>query len=91
MPEAKRTSPGVLRFGDSEVDLNAALLHKRGMRIRLREQSFQVLASLLEHPGGRGVGGRIPLQIVADNRRTWTGAQGGADRIQAPRQLFGGL
>jgi TolB-like protein/DNA-binding winged helix-turn-helix (wHTH) protein/Tfp pilus assembly protein PilF len=41
----------VLRFEDYEVDLSAGQLHKRGVRISLREQSFQVLASLLEHPG----------------------------------------
>jgi TolB-like protein/Tfp pilus assembly protein PilF len=41
----------VLRFDDYEVDLSAGLLHKGGVRISLREKSFQVLASLLEHPG----------------------------------------
>ncbi len=45
------TAPKVLRFDGYEVDLAAGLLHKGGLRISLREQSFQVLASLLEHPG----------------------------------------
>lgn len=40
-----------VRFGTFEVDLAAGQLHKRGMRIGLREQSFQVLALLLEQPG----------------------------------------
>lgn len=40
-----------VRFGSFEVDLDSGQLYKRGMRIHLREQSFQVLASLLEHPG----------------------------------------
>jgi TolB-like protein/tetratricopeptide (TPR) repeat protein len=40
-----------LRFGDFDVDLAAGLLCRRGARVRLREQSFQVLAALLERPG----------------------------------------
>ncbi len=41
----------IVRFGSYEVDLSAGQLRKRGVRINLRDQSFQVLASLLEHPG----------------------------------------
>ena len=40
-----------LRFGVFEVDLRAGELTKRGVRIRLQEQPFQVLAMLLEKPG----------------------------------------
>lgn len=43
--------PGTLRFDCFEVDLAAHELYKRGARIRLRDQSFQVLTLLLEHPG----------------------------------------
>jgi len=43
--------PHVVRFDCFEVDLAAGLLCKRGRRIMLRDQSFQVLASLLERPG----------------------------------------
>jgi TolB-like protein/DNA-binding winged helix-turn-helix (wHTH) protein/Flp pilus assembly protein TadD len=39
------------RFGVFELDLRAGELRKRGLRIRLQEQPFQVLAMLLEHPG----------------------------------------
>lgn len=39
------------RFGPFEVDLEGRRLLKRGMPIALREQSFQVLAALLERPG----------------------------------------
>ena len=42
---------GRLRFGIFEVDLRAAELTKRGVRIRLQQQPFQVLAMLLEKPG----------------------------------------
>jgi TolB-like protein/DNA-binding winged helix-turn-helix (wHTH) protein/Tfp pilus assembly protein PilF len=39
------------RFGAFEVDLRAHELRKKGLRVRLAEQPFQVLAILLEHPG----------------------------------------
>src|SRR6266702_6294765 len=42
---------GRLRFGVFEVDFRAGELTKRGLRIRLQEQPFQVLAMLLEKPG----------------------------------------
>ncbi len=44
-------SPENLRFGVYEVDLRAAELRKHGVRIKLQEQPFQILAILLEHPG----------------------------------------
>ena len=40
-----------VRFGHFEVDLEGRRLLKKGMPITLREQSFQVLAALMEHPG----------------------------------------
>lgn len=40
-----------LRFELFELDLAAGQLSKRGMKVSLREKSFQVLASLLERPG----------------------------------------
>jgi TolB-like protein/DNA-binding winged helix-turn-helix (wHTH) protein/Flp pilus assembly protein TadD len=42
---------GRLQFGVFEVDLRAGELTKRGLRVRLQEQPFQVLAMLLERPG----------------------------------------
>jgi TolB-like protein/DNA-binding winged helix-turn-helix (wHTH) protein len=42
---------GPLLFGVFELDLRAGELRKHGLRIRLQEQPFQVLAMLLEHPG----------------------------------------
>ena len=45
------TVSSIVRFGNFEVDLAAGQLHKRGARIGLRDQSFQVLALLLERPG----------------------------------------
>jgi len=40
-----------LRFGVFELDHRAGELRKHGLRVRLQEQPFQVLAMLLEHPG----------------------------------------
>src|ERR1700729_1219462 len=42
---------GRLRFGVFELDLRAGELRKHGLRVRLQEQPFQVLAMLVEHPG----------------------------------------
>lgn len=42
---------GIVRFGSYEVDLGASQLRKHGVRINLRDQSFQVLSALLEHAG----------------------------------------
>ena len=42
---------GRLRFGVFELDLRAGELRKHGLRVRLQEQPFQVLATLLLHPG----------------------------------------
>ncbi len=44
-------APRCLRFGVFEVDLRAGQLTKRGLRLRLQEQPFQVLAMLLAKPG----------------------------------------
>jgi TolB-like protein/Tfp pilus assembly protein PilF len=43
--------PRRLGFGVFEVDLRAGELTKRGRRVRLQEQPFQVLAMLLAKPG----------------------------------------
>jgi len=43
--------PRVVRFGTFEVDVPAGELRKNGLKLRLQEQPFQVLAALLERPG----------------------------------------
>ncbi len=45
------TSARIVRFGIFEVDLNALELRKNGLRLKLPEQPFQILAMLLERPG----------------------------------------
>jgi TolB-like protein/Flp pilus assembly protein TadD len=41
----------VVRFDCFEADLDSSQLRKRGMKMKLRPQSFQLLMSLIEHPG----------------------------------------
>ena len=43
--------PGRLCFGIFEADLRTGELRKRGSRVRLQQQPFQVLAVLLSRPG----------------------------------------
>src|ERR1700693_2163456 len=45
------TNPRTVRFGLFELDLDARELRKSGIRIKLQEQPFQILAMLLERPG----------------------------------------
>jgi TolB-like protein/Flp pilus assembly protein TadD len=44
-------SPATLRFGPYGVDMRTRELRKHGVRMVLREKSFQVLVALLERPG----------------------------------------
>lgn len=43
--------PGIIRFDCFEVDLVGGQIYRRGTRLPLREQSFRVLAALVERPG----------------------------------------
>jgi TolB-like protein/DNA-binding winged helix-turn-helix (wHTH) protein len=45
------SAKNILRFGQFEVDLETRQLQKNGFRIKLPEQSFQLLMVLLERPG----------------------------------------
>ncbi len=45
------SSARILRFGVFEANLYSGELRKHGIRIRLQEQPFQILALLLERPG----------------------------------------
>ncbi len=49
--QATESPPGTLRFGVFEVDLRAGELRKHGVRIKLQDQPFQILALLLKRPG----------------------------------------
>jgi DNA-binding winged helix-turn-helix (wHTH) protein len=43
--------PGIVRFGSFEVSLATGELRKKGMRVSLQRQPFEVLAMLLDRPG----------------------------------------
>jgi len=43
--------PTVVRFGAYEADLLSGELRKSGIRLKLQDRPFQILAILLEHPG----------------------------------------
>jgi len=51
MSDAARAPSAIHCFDEFEVDLDAGLLHRRGVRVRLREKCFQALATLIAHPG----------------------------------------
>ena len=44
-------APGTVTFGEFEALLRAGELRRQGVRVRVPDQSFLVLAMLLEHPG----------------------------------------
>ncbi len=46
-----KSSPEIIGFGVYEADLRSGELRKNGIRLKLQEQPFHVLAMLLEHPG----------------------------------------
>ena len=50
MPTPAPSSRAV-RFGPFEADLSSGELRKHGLRVKLQDQPFQILAMLLEHPG----------------------------------------
>jgi TolB-like protein/DNA-binding winged helix-turn-helix (wHTH) protein/Tfp pilus assembly protein PilF len=47
----KHDSPSAVRFGVYEADLRAGELRKNGLKVKLQEQPFQILAALLAQPG----------------------------------------
>jgi cholera toxin transcriptional activator len=48
---APQSNSRIVRFGVFELDLSAGELRKNGVKLRLQEQPFQVLAMLLERAG----------------------------------------
>ncbi|MGD0921488.1 MAG: transcriptional regulator [Terriglobia bacterium] len=45
------TTSRLIRFGTFQVDLRTGELHKNGLKIKLQEQPFRILAMLLDHAG----------------------------------------
>jgi TolB-like protein/DNA-binding winged helix-turn-helix (wHTH) protein len=48
---ATKPTASAFQFGVFELDLKAGELRKQGVKVKLQEQPFQVLATLLEHAG----------------------------------------
>ena len=49
--DPRNRAPQVVRFGVFELDTLSGELHRNGLRIRLPDQSFQILRLLLSRPG----------------------------------------
>ena len=51
MAEFNVKRPPIIRFSIFEVDLNAGELHRNGAKVKIQDQPFRILATLLERPG----------------------------------------
>src|SRR5262245_4522347 len=51
LPEASVRRARVLRFGIFDLDTQSGELRRHGLKVRLPDQSFQILQMLLERPG----------------------------------------
>jgi DNA-binding winged helix-turn-helix (wHTH) protein len=51
MQEVSSSVRPIVRFGVFDLDLRSGELRKSGVRVKLADQPFRVLAVLLEHPG----------------------------------------
>ncbi len=81
-----QSSRGTVRFGVFEVDVQSAELHKQGAKVKLQEQPFQILQTLLEHPGEvvtrdelRGSG--RPTRLLTSSKVFTTPSSGCARRL----------
>ena len=61
------TNKRAISFDAFEVDLTARELRKRGVRLKLQDQPFQVLAALLEKPGEVVTRGELQDRIWGDD------------------------
>jgi TolB-like protein/DNA-binding winged helix-turn-helix (wHTH) protein len=57
----------VVQFDPFELDLSTAELRRNGEKVRLQEQSFQILEMLLEHPGEVVSRDEIQKKLWPDN------------------------
>src|SRR5262252_2407642 len=51
MPLTPEYATRVVSFADFQLDVRAGELRRTGVKVKLQNQPFQVLATLLEHPG----------------------------------------
>jgi DNA-binding response OmpR family regulator len=64
---AEPEQPRTMRFGLFEVDLRAGELRKNGARIKLQQQPFQILVTLLSRPGDVVTREELRKQLWAEN------------------------
>src|SRR5579863_1103101 len=77
-----------LCFSVFEIDLNAGELRKHGMKIRIQEQPFRLLATLIEHAGE--VVSRQDLQKKLWNENTFVDFDHGLNKaINKIREALG--
>ncbi len=67
MPQPDTAANRVIRFGVFEADLAAHELRKRGVRVKLQEQPFRLLQTLLERPGEVVTREEIQQKLWPDN------------------------
>src|SRR5262249_29482964 len=60
-------APRRYRFGPFELDVRTGELRKHGIRIRVRQQTLQILHMLLEHPGEVVLRDEIRRKLWPDN------------------------
>ncbi len=77
-----------VHFGDFSLDLRTGELRKKGRRIRLQEQPFQVLAQLLREPGELVTREELRKKLWSDN--TFVDFEDGLNTaIRKLRQVLG--
>ena len=67
VPSMKATSARIASFGPYTLDLRSGELKKSGYRIKMGEQSFTILAMLLEHPGEMVTREELRAKLWADD------------------------
>jgi TolB-like protein/DNA-binding winged helix-turn-helix (wHTH) protein/Tfp pilus assembly protein PilF len=68
LPDMSTTSQfGRIRFGAFEADLASNELFKHGIRIKIQDQPFQILAMLLDRPGRLVTREELRRKLWADN------------------------
>ena len=60
-------APRVLRFGEFVIDVRGRMLCRRGIRLKLHGQPFEILLLLLEHPGDVVTREELQKRLWAEN------------------------
>jgi len=82
------STTSIVRFGDLSLDLRTGELRKKGKRIRLQAQPFQVLALLLREPGALVTREELRKELWSDN--TFVDFEDGLNgAIRKLRQVLG--